>query len=85
MKKVVIVLLLMIVSSCASPPRYPEHFAREIYKNKLRVHRFVELMDNKKTTRKQEQRMIKANLKAWNALVEIMKKGEIISDAKLEE
>lgn len=73
-KWAVIILLLVLMAqssfllSCTMKPRYPQGVAEEVRADRLRIERYVELMDDGKTTPEQDQKMIKATLKAFRGL-----------------
>ena len=62
---ILLAVLLLLVAGCT-----PAAVKDSVRENSARCDKFVELMDEEKTTRDQEQRFIKANQKAWKALAE---------------
>lgn len=72
----VVMFQFSLLLSCAYGPVYPESVAQEVKTDRMRIERYIELMDEGKTTREQDQRMLKACLKTFQALEFIMFRGK---------
>ena len=61
-----------IFVSCASGPDYPKGVAQEVQYDRMRLEKFIDLMGQGKTTREQEQEMLKATKEVFKSLEKVM-------------
>jgi hypothetical protein len=71
MKKMLLVGILFLSGCCGV--QYPQEMKFEVKKNVARMRAFNKMMEMKKLKIVQLEKMIKANLKAWESLEGIMK------------